>query len=64
MSSKECEALGLEDYLGGDGVCLIEWAERGESLLPPNTIPVRMSVESSGRRIEIEGLSAPLQPVQ
>lgn len=26
----ELPALGFEDYFGGDGVCVVEWAERGE----------------------------------
>ncbi len=29
--------LGLEEYLYGDGVCLIEWADRFPHLLPENT---------------------------
>jgi tRNA threonylcarbamoyladenosine biosynthesis protein TsaE len=27
-------ALGLDDYLLGDGVCLVEWADRIEPILP------------------------------
>ena len=27
--------LGLEEYLGGDGITVIEWAERATELLPP-----------------------------
>ncbi len=30
----EALAFGLDDYLGGDGVCVIEWADRVEELLP------------------------------
>jgi len=30
----EALAFGLEDYLYGDGVCLIEWAERVAPVLP------------------------------
>ncbi len=29
-SPEEVYSLGFEDYFGGDGVCVIEWAERGE----------------------------------
>ena len=29
--------LGLEEYLGGDGITVIEWAERATELLPPDT---------------------------
>ena len=58
------ESIGLDFYLDGDGVCLIEWAERAEKVLPDRVKRVRMSVDGSGRRIEISGLGAPLQPVQ
>jgi len=30
----EIADLGLEDYLYGDGVCAIEWADRAQGLLP------------------------------
>lgn len=30
----EAMALGLDDYLLGDGVCVIEWADRISSMLP------------------------------
>lgn len=30
----EIEALGLDDYLYGHGVCVVEWAEKGLSILP------------------------------
>jgi tRNA threonylcarbamoyladenosine biosynthesis protein TsaE len=35
---EEFADIGFEEYLGGDGVCLIEWAERIEALLPPASI--------------------------
>ncbi len=28
LASADLHDLGLEDYLGGDGICVIEWAER------------------------------------
>lgn len=30
----EVNSLGLDEYLLGDGICAIEWAERAEGLLP------------------------------
>jgi tRNA threonylcarbamoyladenosine biosynthesis protein TsaE len=47
-------AIGIEDYLGGPGVTVIEWAERIASLLPPQTIRIRIkSLGEDTRRIEI-----------
>lgn len=39
------EALdfGLDEYLHGEGICAIEWAERVESLLPAATIRVTLA---------------------
>jgi len=46
--------LGLEDLLGGDGVTVIEWADRCEALLPPRTIRVHIEgVGDEPRRITI-----------
>jgi len=50
------DAFGLDSYLSGDGVCLIEWAERAAKVLPATAVHVRMTVTSSGRRIEVENL--------
>lgn len=54
-NADEALDFGLDDYLFGDGVCAIEWAERIARLLPPATI--RVSLVPGGpadeRRIEI-----------
>ena len=39
--------IGFDDYLHGKGVCLIEWANLVEDLLPENTIYVNLSYGSS-----------------
>ena len=52
----EAGNLGLEEYMYGDGVTAIEWAERIQPLLPQDTIHIFMSpgAESSERVIKIE----------
>jgi tRNA threonylcarbamoyladenosine biosynthesis protein TsaE len=35
-------ALGLEEYIDGDGVTLIEWADKARPLLPARTVWVRI----------------------
>ena len=37
---EEMEEIGFDEYIDGDGVCLIEWAGRIEELLPEETIVV------------------------
>jgi tRNA threonylcarbamoyladenosine biosynthesis protein TsaE len=40
--SEDMYELGFEDYLFGDGVCVIEWADQIEDLLPPETIRIHI----------------------
>ncbi len=39
---EEMEEIGLDEYLDGDGVCLIEWAGRIADLLPEDVIIIRI----------------------
>ena len=51
-------ALGLEDYLEGDGICVIEWADRMSELLPESHIQVRITGEDEfTRAIEVVPIS-------
>lgn len=60
---EEMEEIGYEDYFYGDGVCLIEWAELIEELLPKRRISVTINKNLDKgfdyRRITVEetGLS-------
>lgn len=53
----ELDGLDLDDYFGGNGVCLVEWAERCETRLPPGVVRVRLESVPGGRRIEVCGLT-------
>ncbi len=47
---EEIENLGLEEYWERGGVCLVEWAERAESLLPSGTLTVSFEVKEENQR--------------
>ncbi len=47
----EIEDLGLDDHLGGHGVCVIEWAEKAAPLLPQENLAVTLQVAGPSRRI-------------
>ena len=47
----ELTDMGLDEYIGGDGVCLIEWHERAEDLLPETALEVLLSPQEDGSRI-------------
>jgi tRNA threonylcarbamoyladenosine biosynthesis protein TsaE len=36
-SEGEALRLGVEEYLGGEGVCVVEWADKFPALLPSHT---------------------------
>ncbi|WP_290701504.1 tRNA (adenosine(37)-N6)-threonylcarbamoyltransferase complex ATPase subunit type 1 TsaE [Amphritea sp.] len=48
---EELEYLGIRDYFTDDSICLIEWPERGEGVLPVADLLLNISVEQLGRRI-------------
>ena len=51
-------ALGLEEYLEGDGICVIEWADRMGELLPESYIQVKITGEDEfTRAIEVLPIS-------
>ena len=54
-SMHSAAATGIEEYLGRDGVTVIEWAEKIALLLPVHTKHIRMEVVGeNARRVEIE----------
>lgn len=48
------EQLGLEEVIG-DGVLLVEWADRFPEVLPADHLEVRLDEEGEGRRIVVIG---------
>jgi tRNA threonylcarbamoyladenosine biosynthesis protein TsaE len=51
------ETIGYDDYFYGDGVTVIEWADKIRGLLPERHIEVRISITGDeSREIRIEGI--------
>ena len=54
----EMEETGFEDDISGEGVTVVEWADRIKDLMPEETVWVRMfkdpDVDDDYRRLEIE----------
>jgi len=42
--------MGFEEYFTNDGICLIEWAENIEDILPKNTIKIEMKHLSENQK--------------
>ncbi|HIX29674.1 MAG TPA: tRNA (adenosine(37)-N6)-threonylcarbamoyltransferase complex ATPase subunit type 1 TsaE [Candidatus Blautia stercoravium] len=57
---EEMEEIGCDDYFFGEGVCLIEWAELIQELLPENIISITIEKNPEKgfdyRKITIEGV--------
>ena len=55
---EEMEEVGFDEWISGDGVALIEWADMVEDLLPKETIRVTITRLTDGgpddRLIEVE----------
>lgn len=49
-SADELLQVGLDEYLFGDGVCLIEWPQVIDHLLPAHTIRLRLEHAGDGVR--------------
>jgi tRNA threonylcarbamoyladenosine biosynthesis protein TsaE len=50
--SSELDAVGLPEVLG-DGVVLVEWADRFPELLPADHLRVQLVEEGEGRRVTV-----------
>ena len=49
-SEQEIFDLGYEEYFYGNGICLVEWAERSASFFPENIIKIQLkSLFDSGK---------------
>lgn len=53
----EFESMGGEEFLYPDGITLIEWSEKIDSMLPEGTIFISITINDDlSRSIEIRGL--------
>ncbi len=53
--AKEFTGLGVEEYFGGDGVCLVEWADRVPECMPAECLTIRIDVTGeTSRRFTVE----------
>lgn len=52
---EEAYDFGYEDYIYSDALCFIEWPEKIEELLPPDTVNVYIEEQPDGsRRVVME----------
>lgn len=49
-SVEEALDLGVEDYFDSGALCLLEWPERIDDILPDDTVKVNITVNADGTR--------------
>jgi len=47
---EEITELGLDDYLYGNGICVVEWAEKGLDILPTEHLLIQINYLSDTER--------------
>ena len=53
----EFDSLGPEEYFEGDGLVLVEWADRVEKCLPPERVEIHIEVTGpESRRFEVTAI--------
>lgn len=55
--AQELEFIGLHDYLVPHAICLIEWPEYGEGMLPPADLSCYIGSVAHGREVKLEAFS-------
>lgn len=51
---EEWEAAGFRDYFNTESVCLIEWPEKAENVLPLPDINITFTILSAGRKVTLD----------
>jgi tRNA threonylcarbamoyladenosine biosynthesis protein TsaE len=56
-SPEEFLDAGFREDFDGHNICIVEWPEKGERVLPPPDVQVALSVCGLGREVELQALS-------
>jgi tRNA threonylcarbamoyladenosine biosynthesis protein TsaE len=56
-SPEEFLDAGFREDFDGRNICVVEWPEKGEPVLPPPDVRVLLSVSGLGRAVELQALS-------
>lgn len=50
---EELEFMGIRDYFRPQTLCLLEWASRGEGMIPPADIVIQLDYAEQGRKVQL-----------
>jgi tRNA threonylcarbamoyladenosine biosynthesis protein TsaE len=54
---EELEWIGIRDLLDSESLCLIEWPEQGNGVLPEPDIRIHLQIRDDGRQLRVESVS-------
>ena len=57
-SPEEFLDAGFREDFNGDNVCIVEWPEKADRVLPPADIEVFLTVSGNGRDVELQASTA------
>ena len=58
VDPEELTQAGFRDDFNADNLCLVEWPERAEALLPKPDMQILLRVDGSGRQVEVRAETA------
>lgn len=50
---QELELIGIRDYFTDDSICIIEWPEKAQGLLPKPDMDIKILIQDEGREIRL-----------
>lgn len=56
-SAEEFLDAGFREYFNQQTICIVEWPEKAEAVLPPPDISISLAVAGEGRDVELQALS-------
>ncbi len=56
-SAEEFLDAGFREYFNHQTICVVEWPEKAEEVLPPPDLSISLAVAGEGRDVELQSLS-------